>query len=479
MSKRPATTLLYSGLGLGLILVLGSLAWPEARALGIGLGALIVFLAIALHQLSLVLSQIGTQLAAEPVKDLALENTLQALREGIVSLPAKLEAPMQKGQQDLNSKLSQELQGLSEKLQVGLVTGLREQGTNLGAALAVDLKVSGQDLKNVLTALRDQAKEQATSQSKEHAAALESVRSVYAGHMSEMRQQAIGDRDAWVKSVRAEFQPMGERFTSLLTQASEAMQNQMAQSTENLVQVHRTGLETSMQDLNQVFKQIDTSLTSVSGAIADQADHFQSIAEKMSHSVQNTTAETGEFVKRAVEQLSQSLQNHADTLGLNLGQVTEGLAHIEAAQARLAENAGSEIQKSLDLASGILVNQAQSSLQATEAVSHMAVATTKSQEALLQFETTAQINQVEMQGGIAMLNSALGNLLDRLEGQAQVGESQEAFLGKLEAALAAYQERSGEILAENALKTQEILMEALQVLDGRPEKSFLSSKVDA
>ena len=72
-----------------------------------------------------------------------------------------------------------------------------------------------------------------------------------------------------------------------------------------------------------------------------------------------------------------------------------------------------------------------------------------------------QINQTEMQAGVAMLNTGLSSILDRLEKQADAGDGYQSLLAELGRTLASFQERAGEVLVENAMKTQEILMEVL------------------
>ena len=86
--------------------------------------------------------------------------------------------------------------------------------------------------------------------------------------------------------------------------------------------------------------------------------------------------------------------------------------------------------------------------------------------------------QAEMQAAVGMLNAGLASVLERLDSQAKAGEGYEHFLADLGRALASFQERAAETLVENALKTQEILMEVLERSEGkaanRPESEVAS-----
>jgi hypothetical protein len=66
-----------------------------------------------------------------------------------------------------------------------------------------------------------------------------------------------------------------------------------------------------------------------------------------------------------------------------------------------------------------------------------------------------------MLAGVGMLNTGLSSILERLDQQASAGDGYQSFMAEMGKALAAFQERAGEALMENALKTQEILMEVL------------------
>jgi hypothetical protein len=79
----------------------------------------------------------------------------------------------------------------------------------------------------------------------------------------------------------------------------------------------------------------------------------------------------------------------------------------------------------------------------------------------------AQINQAEMQAGVAMLNTGLSSILERLEKQAEAGDGYQSLLGDLGKILSDFQDRAAEVLVENAMKTQEILMEVLRGVEGR------------
>jgi|GEM_PF-5757071 len=433
MSKRPdSATLLYTGMGLSLALIIGASLWPDFRAMGLGLGVVMAFLSLAMQQ-------ILQRLAYEPAPDPALIDGLRALRESLNDLPAKVETGLAQGLREqgraLGESISQDLKAPSQALLVALkemetrLSALNEGNAASLSALQRDLLKALENQGQALGRTAEAQQAGLTSRWQAHTEAWQSHADAWHRRAEEM--QALGqahgqkDREAWSRQLTGEFTALAEKF-------SQTLRDSWSEVTEKSRQA-------LIEQAQEVFK----------ASQADAETRFQSL-------------------DAAAQKVWERLQGAAD-----------GLGELEANQTRALEAGQDAVRQAAERASQLLAEQGEVHRQSAETLAHTAAEMLKMQTAFQEFEGAAQVSQVELQAGITMLNSALGNVLDRLENQAQSGESQEAFLGKLEAALAAYQERSGEILSENALKTQEILIEALQVLDPRPQSLMASAAEEA
>ena len=137
-------------------------------------------------------------------------------------------------------------------------------------------------------------------------------------------------------------------------------------------------------------------------------------------------------------------------------------------QNRLANEISQLQQQALGEAGKSLEAQSQIGLEIASKVSDLADQMTRGSKDFQDLSHLAQINQVEMQAGVGMLNSGLASILERLEKQAAAGDGYQNFLSELARALATFQERGSEVLIENAMKTQEILMEVLNQNERKP-----------
>ena len=73
-----------------------------------------------------------------------------------------------------------------------------------------------------------------------------------------------------------------------------------------------------------------------------------------------------------------------------------------------------------------------------------------------------RVNQSELSANLEMLRSALETILEKLSGDTAEHEEEENFVEHLNQSLEAFHERASEVLVENAVKTQEILLEVLE-----------------
>jgi hypothetical protein len=73
-----------------------------------------------------------------------------------------------------------------------------------------------------------------------------------------------------------------------------------------------------------------------------------------------------------------------------------------------------------------------------------------------------RVNQSELSANLEMLRSALETILEKLSGDTAEHEEEDNFVEHLNQSLEAFHERASEVLMENAVKTQEILLEVME-----------------
>jgi hypothetical protein len=179
---------------------------------------------------------------------------------------------------------------------------------------------------------------------------------------------------------------------------------------------------------------------------------------------------------KSLESQVKSLQGAAAAFEEGLGKIREASAALvrdvqeagDAGRAALIEEFSSAQKQALSEAARLLEAQGQIGLETASKVSDLAAGLGQGSRDLQELAHLSQVNQAEMQAAVGMLNAGLASVLERLDSQAKAGEGYEHFLADLGRALATFQERAAETLVDNALKTQEILMEVLARSEGKP-----------
>jgi hypothetical protein len=73
-----------------------------------------------------------------------------------------------------------------------------------------------------------------------------------------------------------------------------------------------------------------------------------------------------------------------------------------------------------------------------------------------------RVNQSELSANLEMLRAGLETILEKLSGDTAEHEEEDNFVEHLNQSLEAFHERASEVLMENAVKTQEILLEVME-----------------
>ena len=90
-----------------------------------------------------------------------------------------------------------------------------------------------------------------------------------------------------------------------------------------------------------------------------------------------------------------------------------------------------------------------------------------------------RVNQSELSANLEMLRAGLETILEKLSGDTAERDEEESFVEHLNQSLEAFHERASEVLMENAVKTQEILLEVLEQTQRAPSAAIEPHKTDA
>lgn len=292
-------------------------------------------------------------------------------------------------------------------------------------------------------------------------------------------QAAQADRllSAWAERAAASQADAESKLSSLqasliedVTSRLQAAQAGQGEAQERILQKALNGIEAQARASQE---SIAGQVNALKAAATEQTKALQSATADQTASLKSSTAELIRSLQAALAEQAKASQAAADTQALSLQEAaeafTKGLSELKESSLQLVRDVEAKASSSLEA-------QSQLSVEIAGKVSDLADRMRQGSEDVAELAHVAQINQTEMQAGVAMLNSGLSSILERLETQAQAGEGYQTLLAELGKTLSDFQDRSAEILVENALKTQEILMEVLRTQEGRaPSESTLAA----
>ena len=485
--KNVGPLLIGTSIALGLFALAAAIVWWQ-QGMNVLIGSL-VFILYGIGQWMTVLYWQRIQADWESTGEV-----LGRLQQAVTDIPAALDANLRAIAIRLSEGQAQALAKLQSEVNDGarftLEQGARQIGDSLGKNLAAPLAS--------MQAMLEGFAQQGQAQSERLSKLTESVGEDARKSVSQGAELVAGSLD---RNLR---QPLAALEAKLLAwaQNAEAQTASARALGEETVRAQREGSEQARRladGLAQELKSLAASQASQADrllaawaerAAASEADAETKLAALQSglleevagklREAQAAQAEAQEKVlARAlagVEDQAQAAQAAAESQAQTLRGAAEAFA------SGLAELTGTALQLVRDVeakASSSLEAQSQLGLEVAGKVSDLADRMRQGSQDVAELAHVAQINQTEMQAGVAMLNSGLSSILERLERQAQAGDGYQSLLAELGKTLSEFQERSAEVLVENAMKTQEILMEVLRQQEGRspaPESSLATAQ---
>lgn len=300
-----------------------------------------------------------------------------------------------------------------------------------------------------------------------------------------MQDLAIAQKAA-LEGMQAAVQKLSEEFSAVQKAAAESIvasgKSASAELRDTLSQV-TSGLSEEMQKLSTSVKSIESGV--VDGLEKEISNLSSSVANSISTHLDSQMANSGEqwnafmdSLKASTEKVAEAeqkglevLRSVAEEVASKANDSTVGLSNtvtseiknlsqkVQTSFAELAKSSASLVASQQALITGI-DNRVVKENESTEALgSNIAEAA-----------TLMRVNQSEFAANLEMFGKGIEAVLSKLSGDVPERENEQNFIEQLNTALQSFQERSGEVLLENALKTQEILLEILDQVQKAPKK---------
>jgi hypothetical protein len=386
----------------------------------------------------------GAQATLEKGSVLISESLAKNLAAPLESMKALLSGFAEK-----SGEQTAQLQALTQSVREDSRKSVTEGANLISAGLDKNLRAPLVSLEASLAAWQQQA-----------AAQMEASRA-FGEELRKAQREWSEKAQGLAAGLSAEFKSLAAS-TAASGEASQAAWAERAAQAQGEWETRIQGLQSRL--LEDVVARMEGQAKIAQESAASQARTLQDAAANQAKAMKDTSAAFEAGLERMRES---SLKVVAEVETKAAAGQADLIGEVAAAQARLVEEISALQRQTLGEAAKSLEAQGQLGLEVAGKVSDLAEAMRQGSKDVAELSHVAQINQTEMQAGVAMLNSGLSSILDRLEKQAAAGDGYQTLLAELGRTLASFQERAGEVLVENAMKTQEILMEVLNQQEGR------------
>lgn len=300
-----------------------------------------------------------------------------------------------------------------------------------------------------------------------HAARTEAALAEFSSGLSKARESGAEQAAQLLASAREGLGASAEaslrRLETLENSFGTALALRVSELTEKLSGALRAELEAARERSRQDFeavshlaeelgKQNSTQTELLSKKISEELAGLAAGVSKSFGELASASAARLKAEQEAGTELLQKSAAQAELLAENIGAKISGLStEVSEAFNKLSET------------SGALLASQKALLEQTEArVSKEREASEALSESAAEAAKLMRVNQSEFAAGLEMFNKGLEALLEKLSGDSGEKEEEAGLLEQVRRSLEVFHDRASEILLENAVKTQEILLEILE-----------------
>lgn len=276
------------------------------------------------------------------------------------------------------------------------------------------------------------------------------------------------------KNQEATLASISETFISL--------QKESVQSITQVTQNQSKSLEEFLSQMQKNWSSMEHFASDeIKKSIQQMASTF---AETISGQVNALKEGASAFINAIKEESTQFTQSLSTTAEATQAKQLEGVEHLRTLASRVSEKAeagssefASAIQNEFNTLADKICVQFKQLTESSNAlvevqkrlVTDVESRTTKELEAadvlannISEAATLMRVNQSEFAANLEVLRRGLETVIEKLSGDTAEHEDENNFMEQLQASLQAFHERASEVLMENAVKTQEILLEVLE-----------------
>lgn len=346
---------------------------------------------------------------------LALQQGIQERNEQSVQL---LREQVERSTQSLQDGLRSEIRSLAGELSQ-LTGGYAKELSSSGKALQGDLQASLSEFRSGFSALQQQVADSLSATVRDTAA------------------QVANQQQAALQGMQSAVSSLSTDLSAMQKVAAEGLRDSVAALSDNYQaqwqQMASAASERQSQADTQWSAFMDSLRQSAQESLVHQKEGLatlRDVAEQVAVKALDESANLSSTFAAQIEKLSSEVQS-------SFGQLAVASRELVEAQGRLLGEMESRIAQEKEAAAGFSGDLGEAA-------------------------TLMRINQSEFQASLEMFRLGVEHILEKFTGNSAEQESQRNFIEQLHASLEAFHEKASEVLVENAMRTQEILLEILE-----------------
>ena len=332
--------------------------------------------------------------------------------------------------------------------------------------LAGVVSMVGEELSAMTSKLNKDVVESVQKVSTEMTSSVKTVNESLAGAVANMNESTQKLGELVGASVSSAFNPINENIGAL-SKSVEAIPAKLDEKLDGISASLNTGLD-------GISSGVKAGLDGVATATqASMATATQNIADSVAEQVKQSNEQWTNFMQRLESETTANVDSQRVGLETLKNVALQVAEKAQAGSAELSQNVSEKLGalssdilgafQKLSETSSVLLD-AQKAL--TESIDNRVVKEKEATDALggniVETAELMRVNQSELSANLEMLRSGLETILEKLSGDTAEHEEEDNFVEHLNQSLEAFHERASEVLMENAVKTQEILLEVLE-----------------
>lgn len=332
--------------------------------------------------------------------------------------------------------------------------------------LAGVVSMVGEELSAMTSKLNKDVVESVQKVSTEMTSSVKTVNESLAGAVANMNESTQKLGELVGASVSSAFNPINENIGAL-SKSVEAIPAKLDEKLDGISASLNTGLEGISSGVKAGLDGVATATQS------SMATATQNIADSVAEQVKQSNEQWTNFMQRLESETTANVDSQRVGLETLKNVALQVAEKAQAGSAELSQNVSEKLGalssdilgafQKLSETSSVLLD-AQKAL--TESIDNRVVKEKEATDALggniVETAELMRVNQSELSANLEMLRSGLETILEKLSGDTAEHEEEDNFVEHLNQSLEAFHERASEVLMENAVKTQEILLEVLE-----------------